>query len=195
MPPHLTLGVTYTKRFRFRNTGAVNGGQVFTRDLLDLLCMAATTTSAYRLNVAVRLKAVELWGPAVASTTQLNNDMAFEFDSGASVAGASGAPDRRYEVIGLGQTRPGHLRLVPPVGSAASLWINLSAAANALWTWTVPAGSVVDVTLECVLNTDQGASAVIGTVAGATVGVVYYRSLDSSQNTAVWPPLGGLATI
>jgi len=94
----------------------------------------------------------------------------------------------------IGSTEPAHVRSKPPVASLIADWHN-SSNTDSLFVINGPAGLIVDVSAvfqSADGNTGAAATAVTGTVAGATVGQMYVRALDSVGSTTNLVPQGVL---
>ncbi len=160
-------------------------------DLLDLLCMAATATSAYRIPNAVKLRKVEVWAPMASDLAPVTCSV--EWRQPAVAGQGVGGNSQIRSDTSMGSARPAYVSAKPPPGSLASMWLN---GGNPFTVLAIsgPANTVVDVHLSFrVGDSTSEAQAVGAAVAGATVGTVYVRKLDSN-NAALLPPVA-LATI
>lgn len=110
------------------------------------------------------------------------DEIALQWVGGSTVGG----PERKISALVLGTARPSHLGGSPPAGSMASLWINGGGTQN-LIEITVVAGTVIDLVIEQVVNNNDAVIAVTAAVAGATVGQVYVRALDSTATSQLVP--------
>jgi hypothetical protein len=72
---------------------------------------------------------------------------------------------------------PAHLKAIPPSNSVAGFWM-LSSNNNNLFILTAPTGSIIDVDLDLIVQDDDAGGQTQITVATATLGAVYYLSLD-----------------
>ncbi len=180
-PQQLTIPVVVGKVFRFKATGASTGSVIKVSDISDLLCMAATATSAYALASAIRVTKVEMWGPMDSTLAPVTVSCDFAGQTAGSVGPSSLKSD-----TSLG-TRGAHLVAKPPKDSQASLW-QPNNSSSTLFTLIFPAGAIVDLHYSFVIQESAGATAVTAAVAAATVGQVYLRKLDSS-GTAVLAPV------
>lgn len=181
VPPQLTIPVVVGKVFRFQSTSASTGSAIKVSDISDLLCMAATTTSAYALASAIRVTKVEMWGPMASTLVPVTISCDFSGQSAGSVGPSSLKSDTS---VGF---RAAHLVAKPPKDSQASLWQPNNSAAT-LFTMVYPSGTIVDLHYSFVIQETASVQAVTAAVAGATVGQVYLRKLDSS-GTAILPPV------
>jgi len=156
-------------------------------DLIDLMCCAVSSTSAYRTLDGIKLKNVEIW--AANASGAASNTVELEWVP-VNYAGNSGMT---FTDTAMGISDIAHLCVSPPKDSGASFWVsgNPSTSLN-FFRMTLPEGSVVDVTCECVFKDNDVAVAVTGSVSGATAGTFYYRYLDSNGSKLL-APLGAYA--
>ncbi len=181
-PPQIVPSISIGHVFRFQ-TSAATSIAVSGISLGDLLCVAATTTSAYQLANAVRIRKVEIWGTA----TNVFTPVTVSCDFSGSSAGSFG-PSRIISDTSVGATRVAHVVAKPPRDSQANQWQS-SSSASTLFTLVLPTLAVVDIHYSLTMRDSAGATSVTGAVAGATVGQLYVRALDSPSGTAVCAPL------
>lgn len=169
------------KRLRFKAVAAATTTLTF-NDLFDLWCMAATTTSAYRLAQAFRVKKIEVWGPMASDLVPVTVSCDW---TGSTTSGSFGKSNRVSDTS-MGSTEPAHLSSRPPAGSQIAQWIT-GGSTTPFCILTYPLGSVVDLTYEIVCRDDGTAQSVASAVAGATVGANYVRALDSTSGVNLIP--------
>ncbi len=169
------------KKIRFKAVAAATPTITY-NDLLDLWCVAATATSAYRLATAVRIRKIELWGPMASDLVPVTVSVDW---SGSTTAGAYGKSNKVSDTS-MGSSEPAHLVTRPPPQSQSSQWIQTTSAIN-MCSLAFPAGTVIDLSYDLVVRDDGTAQAVQSAVAGATVGVNYIRALDSTSATNIVP--------
>jgi hypothetical protein len=182
-PPSLTTSLSVGHTFRFQAVAASAGFTFTTTFLGDLMCVAATTTSAYQLANAVKLRKIEMWGPPSSSLVPVT----VSADFAGSTSGAYG-PSRIRSDTSVGATRVAHLVVKPPKDSQVSQWQS-AISGNQLATLVFPAGAIIDIHYTMTVRDTASVQAVTGAVAGATVGQVYVRALDSPSGTANLPPI------
>lgn len=85
----------------------------------------------------------------------------------------------------MGSAVGAFLSYAPPEGSLWSMWIN--GTGSTVFYLTGPANSIVDLVLEQQILNDSSPTAVLAAVAGATVGQVYVRALDSNGSKHLSP--------
>jgi hypothetical protein len=184
--PPFNATFTAGKRLRFEASGA-GTVPVTVQDLFDLFCMATSAIAAYRLFSGVRVRKVQAWGPMPASLVPTT--VALEWANATNVAMSIGGPNRIVSDTSMGATRAAFVSGRPPAGSLASFWLSgvtpSSGVSPTVFTLNLPSNTIVDLTLDFVLQNDlDGASqqpqAVSAAVAGASTGEIYLRKLDSN---------------
>ena len=185
-PPPFVPTRTVKCRYRFIATAASTSDQLTATSFLDLLCVAATTTSAYQLGNFFKIDSIEIWGPMASDLAPVT----CQIEWNGSTAGAFGKSVVHSDTS-MGASVPAHVRSQPPVGSQLAQWLSAGAFNIALLKY--PAKSVVDVHFSLVLRDDAAATAVTGAVAAATVGALYVRALNSPTSTNLLPL--GVSTI
>ncbi len=177
-PQTLRASIQVDKVVRFKHAAALSNVSVIGQDLLDLFCVATSAVAAYGLATSVKVRKLEMWvdpvaGGSFASIEDLTN-------------GNVGAPNRIKEDTTLGLTRPAHVVWKPAAGSLQSLWVNQGVGGKLFELNTSGAG-YVDVHYSFVLQDGETPVAVGAAVAGATVGQLYCRALNSSTGTNLVP--------
>lgn len=184
-PPPFQAAFVVGKVLRFKASSALSGLAITQTNLLDLLCMADTTTTAQRLMSSALLRKVEIWGPMASDLSPVTVSVEFPTDA----ANAIGASNALKSDTSMGATRCAYVGFKPRPGSVASFWAARASSASIL-KLTGPTGSIVDVHLTYVLQNGESAQAVANALVAATVGVVYCRGLDGvAAATTVLPPL------
>lgn len=182
-PPQLQASIQIDKVIRFKATAALTAAPILDLDLVDLFCMATAANAAYRLPVAAKLRRIEAWAPP--SSTGAAVVLAVE-DVGTDPAGGFSGPSRRIEDVTMGQSRPAHVVFTPSPQSITSKWVDGAGTLN-LVQLTGPADTTFDVHLSWTLQDGEVPAAVSGAVAGATVGTVYVRALNSNGANNIPP--------
>ncbi len=189
-PPPFLAAVVVKKTLRFKANAAVSNVNITAANLLDLLCLADTTTSAYRLMSSARLDSVELWGPMASDLAPVTVAVEFQTTSATSI----GAPNALKSDTSMGAQQCAHVAMRPPAQSLAAMWQSL-AATGTLFTLNGPINMVVDIHLSLYLQNGESPTAVTSAVAGATVGTVYCRGLDALAAASTKLPPVSYATI
>lgn len=179
-PPQLISSIQIDKTIRFKASAALTSESVNVADLIDMICVAVTTTSAYRLPRTLKLRKIEAWAPPASDGAAVT----LSVEDVLTVSGIS-APSRRAEDVTMGQSRPAHVVWTPRMDSSLSKWLsNINASALVL---NGPSGTTFDVSISYVLQDGETPGAVGAAVAGATVGALYIRSLNSNGSNNIPP--------
>jgi len=186
-PPSIPTTITVGRTLRFRAASA--GTYTVTwKDLGDLLCVAATTTSAYQLASNIRLRRVEIWAPMASDLVPVTTSVEY-LVSGGVVAGNSVI----HSDTSMGSNSPAHVRAKPPRYTLEGFQ-QIASNTDVSFRLVVPVNAIIDISFTLTLRDDGSGAAVTGAVAGATVGALYCRALTSTSSTTALPPVS-LATI
>jgi len=176
-PPSLAIPIHVGKTYRFLASAAITARNLTIVEILDLLCMAATTTSAYRIMAAVKLKKIEIW----AASPSLDVPVTVSFQLSSATLGLQGNSLLRSDTS-MGYDRPAHIKVKFSELQQVGQWQDASST-GVYGNISVPKGAIVDFTYSGSIQEVSATNAVAGAVAGATVGQVYLRALDNSQAT------------
>jgi len=179
-PPQFGSTIQFSKRFRFVAGATLANDTVKDSDILQLLLVADTTTSAKSILGAAKLNAVEIWAPPAASASTPNT-VSLEWVPTSSV----GAPAKIISDTSLGTAVAPHILARPPLTSVAGQW--LANGGQAIMKLTAPEGSIVDVEVTLVLASGQPTASGAITVAGAMAGDVFLNVLDNSGTQELAP--------
>ena len=182
-PPQIATSICFGHKFRFLASAAISSRNLTFVELLDLLCVAVTTTSAYRICGSVKLNSIEMW----AATTTASSSQTVSFQKFGSLVGAAGN-SKLYSDTALGVSNVAHVKVRFNDGEQLGQWQN-GTATGIYGAITIPQGGVVDLSVTFTLNEVSGTAAVTGTVAAASVGQIYLRSLDNGQATPQLTPI------
>lgn len=182
----LVSSIRAQHRFRFVANGNGSTATITRIGLIDLLCVAATATSAYRVIDAFKIRSVELWSANSVASADANT-AEIEWLATDNIGNSVTMNDT---AIGINDIA--HVYAVPPVGSTASFWNQSSSGSTdvSLFRIAIPDGGLIDVVLDVIFYDSDSAIAVTGAVAGATVGKFYCRALDSASGGATLLPVG-----
>jgi hypothetical protein len=178
-PPQFSPTLKFGHRFRF--TSGTNAGTfiIERENLLDLYCMAATASTAFRIIEGIRLKSVEIWTNPVA-LGQPPTTCSVEW------VGTNG-PSTVHSDTGMG-VQPAHVFSRPPPRSSDQWWsMSGSNEADPLFTLVLPADSVIDVICDVRLVELEAATAVTAEPTGATAGTIYGNYLDGLTSGKLTP--------
>jgi hypothetical protein len=174
-PPMLNATITSRHRLRFVNQTAVN--RVITpTEILDLLCVGITATSASRVCDGMKIEFLELW----AANDEASNTVECEWLNDAS---GNFGPGKTFSDTALGVTNIAHVACAPPKDSSAAFWLNDTHGDVGILRLALPAGAVTDMVLQLVLYDNDNPILVSGAVAAASPGKFYCRALDNGNAT------------
>jgi len=185
-PPQLpSYGITRDVRMRFA-ANALSTLTVTFQNLLDLILVANSTTTAFDLFESVRVNSVELWSIA-ALGTQATAILVYD----GTVVGAAG--DQKTHTDTSMGVEPAHVKARPAKMTQAALY--QMSTSNTAFYLAAPAGAIVDVSLSLRNPLLGNSVAVQNALVGATVGAVYVRGLDGvAVATSKFTPQGVLST-
>lgn len=178
-----TIKVNYVQRFVVN--APIQGVQISNVEILDLKCVAAGATSAYRLFSGVKLNSVDMWC-ANSSATASNTILVEWYSNNPNY----GSDSKMCSDTAVGTTNVAHVHAVPPRNSYSASWLPNQTTQYALFYLTCPQGTIIDVNLTATFLEEDGAVAVHTAPVGATTGVVYTRFLDSIAGTPEIAPIG-----
>lgn len=181
-PPQFTPSIRVSKHQRFQASVA-GTYSIKAVDLGDLICMAATATSAYQLARTVRLEKITVWGPPADTLVPVTTSLEWAGTTAAVQGNSMTVSD-----TSIGATTPSCVSGRPPRAARASQW-QLATDVGVLCTLIVPLNAIIDVHYSFVIEEKSGSTSVTGAVAGAAAGQVYCRALTSSTSTTALPPL------
>jgi len=186
-PPQLTPDIQFRKTFRFKASAAKNGS-FSDVDLFNMLVLASSTTNCWRLLTGIRIRKLEIWAPMLSDLVPVTVTAEF---SGVSTTNVSsvGGPRRMHSDTSMGSNCPAHIVAKPDPGSLAAFWfnyLNVIATATPICSLVISINSIIDLTVDCVVSNNETVASVI-VIAGATVGQVYLRALDSTGANVLVP--------
>jgi hypothetical protein len=168
------------QKFRFKASAAVTDVAISTADLMSLLVMATSTTTSHGLVSAIRLRKVSLWGPPAADLVPVTCSIEF-----VNVLANSGFGQKRliHSDTSIGATRVAAVTAVPPIGTPAASWQNVTSATattnGAGFILNGPLNMTIDVDVDMVLQ--NGEAPFTGpAITGGTTGTIYLNSLDGA---------------
>lgn len=177
VPPFVPT-ISLSHRFRFTN-GTNAGSYLITRgNVLNLILYATSAITSVRLFEAVRVKRVEIWSNPTALGSAPTS-VSLEW------LGVQG-PSTFHSDTTMGVS-PAHIVTQPPANSSDRWWsMSGQNEADNLFGLSLPADSVVDVTLELRLVETEAPTA--GDVpAGAALGQLYGDYLDGLSSGKLAP--------
>jgi hypothetical protein len=184
-PSQLKTNLEVRHQYRFlSSSGAATS--IYASDLLTASGVCATTAILGKaLFFTVKVNQIEIWSPPAAQGAAVTCGVLFP--------ASNNSPSREVTDTSVSVATPAHVLAQPLPLSLSAFWQNGGSAADPnMFTLTAPSGSIIDVWLSLVLN--DGSPVDVdntATLVGATVGSVYYCSLDSSISAgSVYKPIG-----
>jgi hypothetical protein len=189
-PPDVIVSIPINHKVRFANVAA--GTLNFTlqiNDFAQLWVVAATSTTAFCLFDALRIRKIEMWFAASVASTS-SSALIEDYQTTNSVY--LGAPSRTKVSSMPSPGENGYIVWTPKKGSVQDSWFNTAAASTApILRMTMPANAVIDLTFSATLADGTNSPTQTTTaVSGATAGQVYCRALGCSNSTTQCPPIG-----
>jgi hypothetical protein len=192
-PTAYVAKVPITRKFRF--SASNTGGSVITGScLMNLMHVAATSTTSYSCISAVRIRKIEVWGPPVTGAAGTSE---------ATVIWAGlHSPPKRIGDQGTVQM-PAHIVTRPNRFSFANLWTLTGAVdiTSGLFHLDCPQYSIIEITVQYMETDITSNPARLLTVAAATAGNWYHNFLDNTALNAVtvgpllWTPIGDVTVL
>jgi hypothetical protein len=176
-PRSFDPSIRVTKTFRFRaNAGTNVFYTITTKNLLQLLVMANSSTTSWRLVQSLRIVRVETWAdPAIGSAGSV------------AVTGIGVGPENRVTDQSMG-VQPAHVVWRPLPGAQNSFWLqNGATETNSQFEILASTGQVIDLTLELILQCDDTPTANGDTGSGLTNGTLYLNYLDGLTSGVLQP--------
>lgn len=174
-PRQISPNLIVRHRYRFSVKTAAIANVVTSVSAMHMCGYAAVTaTSGYAIFANARIKEIEVWAPPASQGAASTCTVTWIGSS----ALAYGVSNVEASDSSVSTAFPAHVRTSPPVRSFAAEWFGESVNSN-LCTIIAPVGSIIDVDVEMVLGDGSAAGSVL-TVAGASVGSIYYAPLDAN---------------
>jgi len=165
------------KTLRFRaNAGTGVFYSITTKNLLQLLVVAASSTGSYRLVQSIRIVRIETWAdPAIGSAGSV------------AISGLGVGPENRVTDQSMG-VQPAHVVWRPLPGAQNSFWLqNGATESNIQFEILASTGQVIDLTVELILQCDDTPTANADTGSGMTTGTLYCNYLDGLTSGVLQP--------
>lgn len=170
IPPPYVPTIKFAHKFRFASGANAGNFNITRANILNLIAIATTPTSAVRLFEALRLKKVEMWtNPSALGAAPVNLELEWLGEN---------APSTVISDVSMG-VRPAHIRAIPPPSSSNRWWsISGFSETDILFSLGVAANTVIDVTLEVRVVDSESPTLISVLPVGATVGQLYGNYLD-----------------
>lgn len=159
-PTSFTTELAGTQKFRFIYSKTdVLKYNLSDTDLIELLLFNSGPGPYHRVFDSVRLKSIELFSP---SSTNVLHTVAVEWLR----VEPYGNRTQTVSDTAVGVTEPAHVRAMPPKDSYASSWLSPSGDSKYLANLTLPFDTVVDITVQYVVNLNS--AGVVAQYSGGT---------------------------
>ncbi len=175
-PPQFVSNIRNSHKFRFVASAAYNS-QVSDTAILGVpgaVCTVVNTTAAM-MTQCFRIKKIEVWAAPAAQGSSATVSLDW--------IGLANSPNLEVSDTTLSVARNAHIIAVPPINSLAHFWNRGSN--TAMFTLVCPINSIIDVTLEYILD-DVGTLTTVGVVTGV-LNTLYYLPLDGVTTHLLTP--------
>jgi hypothetical protein len=174
MPKSMANSSVYRFKRRYIASQAISGA-ISIASTLSALVMAATTTLGYSPFAFVRIKKIQLWGPVTTIGTPVTVSLQpFNQETDINSFGETGT---MVTDTSVSIERPAYVSLTPTLLHPLGSWHKSNAVTANLCTVVAPAGGVLDLTLEGVVNPSTGTQGFTQSLTAATVGNIYASSI------------------
>jgi hypothetical protein len=183
-PPQMIATFGGRQRVRFNANAALSNVDITQANLMDLVFVATSATTATRALFSIRLRSVEIWAPMASDLVPVTASI--EYLSGSALFGGR---SQIHSDTSMGSAQPAHVRAAPASEALASKWFNSGASAT-LFRLNGPDNSIIDVDFEYTLNDAGSATSIVNAPVGAATGAMYYGALDGLRAaTTKLPPV------
>lgn len=192
VPPAMVVDDLVSSSFRYGVTSTLSETKMYVKrsDLLNMIGLSYSTSAAYRIIQAIRLRAVHIWTDPNQSTTSANAFDMFSWQG----------PDTRSTATvstSMGTSQVGYQYHVPPKKSLAAFWCSAgSNESDVLFSLSVQGGDVIQLDVTYQLQnavTGPFTETSISTTSTLAIGYLYCFSLDhATDTTSIILPQGRL---
>jgi hypothetical protein len=174
VPPVFKSEIILARKLRFKASSAVSEVSIRHRDIaMAFGIVAVTTTTSGILVWAHKLLKIDLWFTAATAGTPVEGVVDWNSSPGTSfIAG----PGSSKSAVATSTAEYAYLSVRPPKLSQQDCWHKGDDTASA-FTLTLPAGGILDITAEVVLN-DSNAVLSGDSITGGTIGTWYHKQPD-----------------
>jgi len=181
-PPHYTLQENRSWVIRITNGATATVGTTATiAQLAGMLGVIATsaTTSQFICD-QFRIKRICMWSPVATAGVPVTNELKWVDDPNAAI---TSGPPRTTSDSSVSFDRPAYVCLQPPRDNSSIFSQWLDSSSTAAWIqWVAPAGSIVDIHFNFILD-DIGNTSAGPVLVGATAGNIYHKSFTTGSAT------------
>jgi len=136
-------------------------------DLINMLCsINAPTIQAARVFESVKLKHIQMWNANISNTAHtisLEWARTYPFGNKTSIISDTA----------LGTSEPAHVNVYPPKDSYSRVWLSGSDEAKPLFTLSLCKGTIIDITLQYVVNINAQSNIAAVPVPALPAGTLY----------------------
>lgn len=185
-PPMWRSEPVRSKTSRFKVNSALSNDTFTVEDLVASVVgiYATGSTTSNHLCVAMRLRKIKLWFTA----TSVGANTEAIIDWNVSTNESLYSPNSSISRSTMSSAEYAYLCASPPKDSLADLW-QRSTTTFTLVSLSAPAGAIIDITVDYVLN-DSDAAISGPALSGATSGTIYHKQPNADANI-----VGNLNTI
>ncbi len=175
-PPSYESSTVVNRVFRFKAAAAA-ANTVTVTNILDLLEVATSTTVAYRLIDAFRIKKIRIWAPPDPTTAVPTTCSIKWYTTSGSYVQTSDTS--------MGTAKCAYVESKPPIGDAA-FWIGSGSSLGTLLSLQTPVGAIVDlhIVYRDILDV-AGTASVNSNGTALVVGTTYLNFLDGTAKNLV----------
>lgn len=176
--PEIILSPMFMCTRRFVNNTAAVSAFLTIADLLNQFLVAQTSVLANTYVRAVRIRKIRILSPVTTQGTSVTLSIQPRgIDSGNN---SFNAVPERYLDTSASIDIPAYIALKPSMESPLGSWHYNTTVSTNLAAIIAPKGSTMDISFEFILNTEDPASGYTVTIAAATAGTLYARTLLTS---------------
>jgi hypothetical protein len=183
-PMQMKANIEVRHKYRFTSSSS-SQTTIFGSTLVNALGVSATTAILGQpIFQTFKVNRIEIWAPPSAQGSFATCSVQFP--------GTNQSPSREFSDTSVSVTDPAHVIATPPPLSLCSFWTNANEAGGAndpLFTLVAPTGSIIELHMSMIVN-DAAPPQSTAVLVGATIGAVYYCSLDSSTSAgSIYKPV------
>jgi hypothetical protein len=168
-PAQLKTNIEVKHQYRFVSSSANVTNITDTLISTAVGVSASTAILGHQLFECLKVNRIEIWSPPASQGAAVTCSVLFP--------AANQSQAREYTDTSVSVANPAHVVCTPPPLSLCAFWTS-GFSGNTMFTLVAPPGSIIDLWVSLILN--DPVSSNTATLVGATVGGVYYCSLDSA---------------
>lgn len=182
MPKELKPNPISQYKVRYTVNSAVSALEFAIYNAVTSRIVATTTTVGFSILKAVRIKRVQIWCAIVTQGTPVAVALTPSTDD----PGNNSFNDLPEKIAdnSISIDKPAYIDYRPKVNHPSGSWHLSNTITNGLFLCAIPAGGIIDIDYEAILNADAPVSTTVITLAGATAGTVYTGNIFTNLATA-----------